>query len=110
MARELRLEFPGTYYHVINRANYRRHIFGTAGTQLAFKSCLFEACAKSGLILHAFVNMGTHDHVAVETRTTDPPIPRAIFDPKPANPAAWPATPTNGFPPDSPKPVLRTAV
>ena len=36
--------------------------------------------------------------------------PRAIFDPKPAYPAGWPATPTNGFQPDSPKPVLRTGV
>ena len=57
-------------------------------------------------MLHAFVVMGNHDHLAVETRTTDPPIPRAIFDPKSANPAGWPATPTNGFQPDSPKPIL----
>ena len=31
MARELRLEFPGACYHVINRGNYRHHVSGPAG-------------------------------------------------------------------------------
>ena len=75
MARELRLESPGAYYHIINRGNYRHHVFRPAGAQLAFETCLFEACVKSGWVLHAFVVMGNHDHLAVETRTTDPPIP-----------------------------------
>ena len=40
MARELRLEFPGACYHVINRGNYRHHVFGPAGAQIAFETCL----------------------------------------------------------------------
>ena len=56
MARELRLESPGAYYHIINRGNYRHHVFGPAGAQIAFETCLFEACAKSGWVLHAFVS------------------------------------------------------
>ena len=30
MARKLRLEYAGACYHVINRGNYRRPIFGTS--------------------------------------------------------------------------------
>jgi len=58
MARKLRLEFPGACYHVINRGNYRADLFRTDRTKAAFEACVFEACAKSGWILHAFVIMG----------------------------------------------------
>ena len=67
MARKLRLEFPGACYHVINRGNYRADIFETEGAKAAFENCLFEACAKSGWILHAFVLMRNHYHLALET-------------------------------------------
>ena len=67
MARKLRLEFPGAIYHVINRGNYRADLFQTAKTKAAFEACLFEACAKSGWVLHAFVIMRNHYHLAVET-------------------------------------------
>ena len=67
MARKLRLEFPGACYHVINRGNYRSDIFRTTGAKAAFEGCLFEACAKSGWILHAFVLMRNHFHLALET-------------------------------------------
>lgn len=67
MARKLRLEYPGACYHVINRGNYRADVFKTAGAREAFASCLFEACAKSGWILHAHVLMSNHYHLALET-------------------------------------------
>ncbi len=67
MARKLRLEFPGAIYHVINRGNYRADLFKTGGAQAAFEACLFEACAKSGWVLHAFVLMSNHYHLALET-------------------------------------------
>lgn len=67
MARKLRLEYPGACYHVINRGNYRADIFKTAGAKAAFEDCLFEACAKSGWILHAHVLMTNHYHLAIET-------------------------------------------
>jgi REP element-mobilizing transposase RayT len=67
MARKLRLEYPGACYHVINRGNYRQDVFATAGARAAFETCLFEACAKSGWLLHAFVVMSNHYHLAVET-------------------------------------------
>jgi len=67
MARKLRLEFPGACYHVINRGNYRADIFRSEGAKAAFEACLFEACAKSGWQLHAFVLMRNHYHFALET-------------------------------------------
>ena len=67
MPRKLRLEYPGACYHVINRGNYRADIFKTEGARAAFESCLFEACAKSDWVLHAFVVMSNHYHLALET-------------------------------------------
>ena len=67
MPRKLRLEYRGACYHVINRGNYRTDVFLTAGAKAAFETCLFEACAKSGWWLHAFVLMRNHYHLAVET-------------------------------------------
>ena len=66
MARKPRLEFAGAIYHVISRGNYRKELFGdrTAG---AFEKTLFEACAKCGWLLHAYVIMSNHYHMAVET-------------------------------------------
>ncbi len=67
VARKLRLEFPGACYHVINRGNYRRDVFALPRTKAAFVSCLYEACEKCGWVLHAFVVMRNHFHLAVET-------------------------------------------
>lgn len=67
MARKCRLEFPGACYHVINRGNYRRDVFATAGAKSAFESCLFEACTKSAWLLHAFAVMRNHFHLMLET-------------------------------------------
>jgi REP element-mobilizing transposase RayT len=67
MARKLRLEFPGACYHVLNRGNYRAQVFGDEKTRAAFEECLFEACQKSNWLLHAFVIMSNHYHLAIET-------------------------------------------
>ena len=67
MARKLRLEFPGAIYHLINRGNYRSWIFADEKSKAAFESCLLEACERSAWLLHAFVVMSNHYHLAVET-------------------------------------------
>lgn len=67
MARKLRLEFPGAIYHVINRGNYRTWLFKQEGAKAAFEECLFAACRRQGWLLHGFVIMGNHYHLAVET-------------------------------------------
>jgi len=67
MARKLRLEYPGAIYHVINRGNSRAYVFKAEGAKQAFAECVFAACERSGWLLHAFVIMGNHYHLAVET-------------------------------------------
>lgn len=67
MARLLRLEEEGGLYHVINRGNYRAHIFRAEKTRGAFLKCLGEACEKTGWIVHAWCLMSNHYHLALET-------------------------------------------
>ena len=67
MSRKLRLEYPGAIYHIINRGNYRTWIFKSEGAKESFEQTLFAACDYAGWILHAYVVMGNHFHLAVET-------------------------------------------
>lgn len=67
MPRKLRIEFAGACYHVLNRGNYRADILATTGARYAFEAALFQACTRAGWILHAFVIMRNHYHLAIET-------------------------------------------
>jgi putative transposase len=39
MARQVRSEYPGASYHVINRVNYRQWVFREDGAKRAFEEC-----------------------------------------------------------------------
>lgn len=67
MARRLRLEYPGAIYHVINRGNYRRDVFETAGAAQSFVTTLEEAVGRHGWRLQAYVLMTNHFHLVLET-------------------------------------------
>lgn len=67
MARRLRVEFSGACYHVLNRGNYRRGLFARPDAADSFQRCLGEACESFGWLVHAFVIMRNHFHLAVET-------------------------------------------
>lgn len=67
MARRLRIQFPGALYHVINRGNYRRDLFMSAGEATAFLETVREARDLMGWRVHAYVLMRNHYHLAVET-------------------------------------------
>ena len=66
MSRKPRLEFAGAIYHVLSRGNYRKELFDDGSARL-FEKTLFEASAKCGWLLHAYVIMSNHYHLAVET-------------------------------------------
>lgn len=66
MARKLRVEYAGALYHVIGRGNYRKPIFEDGGGE-AFERALGEVCGKCGWLLHAYVIMNNHYHLALET-------------------------------------------
>jgi len=67
MARRSRVEYPGAIYHVINRGNYRSFIFETAGARKSFLECVDQCCLAQGWILHAWVLMGNHYHLCIQT-------------------------------------------
>ena len=67
MARPLRIIYPGAFYHVTARGNERRRVFLSRTDQEKFLSYLGNAVLKYRVILHAFVLMGTHYHLIVET-------------------------------------------
>lgn len=67
MARKLRIEYPGAIYHVLNRGNYRRDLFETSGAAEVFLRTLYETTGQYGWIIHAYVLMPNHYHLALET-------------------------------------------
>lgn len=67
MARKLRFEYPGALYHIINRGNYRSWIFESEGAKESFEKTLFECCERANWILHSYVIMDNHFHLALET-------------------------------------------
>jgi len=67
MARPLRIEYPGAMYHVMCRGNNGRDIFfGDDGCK-KFLDTLDEACVRAGWYVHAYVLMGNHYHIMLET-------------------------------------------
>ena len=67
MPRSPRVLFPGAIYHVMSRGNYRQDLFTVHRTGIAFEKALFEACERYHWLLHAYVIMRNHFHLAVET-------------------------------------------
>ena len=53
MARPLWIEFADACYHVINRGNYRRNLFGEGGAAAAFERAQDEAAKRFGWRIHA---------------------------------------------------------
>lgn len=67
MARSIRIEYPGAFYHVMARGNRRENIFLDDDDRRFFLKTLAEACGMTGWRIHAWVLMGNHYHVLIET-------------------------------------------
>lgn len=67
MPRKPRIEFAGAMYHVMSRGNRQGAIFLDARDCERFLDTLGEACERTGWMLHAFVLMGNHYHLLLET-------------------------------------------
>jgi putative transposase len=67
MARPLRLDIEGGWYHVINRGLEKRQIFPDERTNLHFLDLLSVLPTRFGLRIHAYVLMGNHYHLQIET-------------------------------------------
>ena len=67
MARSLRINLVGGWYHVTARGNERRAIFRDDKDRARFLELLAEWVQRFGLRLHAYVLLDNHYHLLVET-------------------------------------------
>ena len=89
MPRALRHEYPGAVYHVMARGDGGKAIFEGDDDRKAFLFRLGQFCGSHGWRVHAWVLMGNHFHLLLETPepnlvTGKPPFPR---------PPVWPPAP-----------------
>ncbi len=67
MARPLRIQYPGAFYHVTSRGNERKNIFSNTTDRLKFLNYLESASDRYGAIIHAYCLMSNHYHLLIET-------------------------------------------
>lgn len=67
MARSLRIEYPGAFYHVMARGNRREAIFEDDDDRRYFLKAVSEACGMTGWRVHTWVLMSNHYHLFLET-------------------------------------------
>lgn len=67
MARALRIQYPGAYYHITCRGNQRRNILIDDDDRHHFIKMLVESLDIYGVALYAYVMMPNHFHLVVQT-------------------------------------------
>lgn len=67
MARPLRIEYPGAFYHVTSRGNEQRDVFKSRTDREKFLSYLESAVVRYGSVIHAWCQMNNHYHLLMET-------------------------------------------
>ena len=67
MARPLRVEYPGAYYHVISRGNNQEKIYKNDRDKEKFLEYLEKAAERFSIIIHTYCLMSNHYHLLVET-------------------------------------------
>jgi putative transposase len=67
MARPLRIEYPGAFYHVTSRGNEKKDVFKSRRDREKFLAYLESATERYGAVIHAYCLMDNHYHLMVET-------------------------------------------
>ena len=67
MPRQVRIEYPGAVYHVMCRGDRREAIFEDDADRECFVTTLAQAVRRAGWRVHAYVLMGNHYHLVLET-------------------------------------------
>ncbi len=67
MARPLRIEYPGAFYHIINRGNAGESIYADDRDRRKFLDYLETSVKRFTIVIHAYCLMTTHYHLIVET-------------------------------------------
>jgi putative transposase len=68
MARATRVDFPGAWYHVLNRGIERLAIFRSTRCCEKFIELLSSLPERFGVRLHGYALMGNHYHLQLESR------------------------------------------
>jgi putative transposase len=68
MARQLRIEFEGAYYHVLSHGNNRCDIYRTDEDRNDFLGLLADLSDRFEIDIYAYVLMGNHYHLLLHTR------------------------------------------
>jgi REP element-mobilizing transposase RayT len=68
MARQLRIEYPGAFYHVTSRGNQKQPVFLSSWDRARFLDYLDEAHEKLDALVHSYCLMESHYHLMLETR------------------------------------------
>ena len=76
MPRPLRVEYPGDFYHVVNRGNNQENIFINDRDQEKFYEYLERANERFSIRIHICCVMSNHYHLLVET--PDPNLSKAM--------------------------------
>jgi REP element-mobilizing transposase RayT len=69
MARALRIQYPGAYYHVTCRGNDRKRIFGDDKDRSEFLKLLENSLDVYRVNLYSYVLMSNHFHFLIQTPT-----------------------------------------
>jgi len=67
LARQLRIEYPGGFYHVTSRGNQKQAIYFSDEDRTYFLKCLGDAFERYQSIIHVYCLMENHYHLLVET-------------------------------------------
>ena len=67
MARPLRIEFEGAWYHVMNRGAAHQQVFGSDVQRERFIELLGDLSDRFGIETHAYCLMGNHYHLLLHT-------------------------------------------
>ncbi|MDG2125841.1 MAG: transposase, partial [Verrucomicrobiales bacterium] len=74
MPRQVRIQFPGAFYHVMARGDRHEAIYTSEDDYYLFLKTLAEVCTKTGWRVHAYALMGNHYHLVIET-----PQPNLVY-------------------------------
>jgi len=76
MVRPLRLEYPGAFYHVLNRGNNLEHLFRNEKDREKFLTLIGKMKDRFSLVIHTYCLMDNHYHLLIETK--EPNLSQAI--------------------------------
>jgi len=68
MARPLRIEYPGAFYHVMSRGNDRKAVFRQKEDYELFLETLADASERFDVLTYAFCLMPNHLHLLIQTK------------------------------------------